>query len=70
MSATTGVVPVAVPDRSGRGAMIRRIRGWLTPATLLQRYWRAWSNAPLPPELQALLADIATGRPLYLGLPP
>ena len=29
MSATTGVVPVAVPDRSGRGALIRRIRGWL-----------------------------------------
>jgi hypothetical protein len=42
----------------------------LTPTTLLQRYWRAWSNAPLPPELQALLADIATGRPLYLALPP
>ena len=38
---------------------LRRVRGWLDPWTFLGRCWRAWSNAPPPPELQALLDSSA-----------
>ena len=49
---------------------LRRVRGWLDPGTFLWRCWRAWSNAPPPPELQALLHSVGQGRPLNLSLPP
>ena len=49
---------------------LRRIRAWLTPATLLQRYWQAWSNAPPPPQLQDLLTAVSTGHPIHAYLPP
>jgi hypothetical protein len=49
---------------------LRRVRGWLDPWTFLRRCWRAWSNAPPPPELQALLDAVCQGRPLNLHLPP
>ena len=49
---------------------LRRVRGWLDPWTFLWRCWRAWSNAPPPPELQALLDAVSQGRPLNLYLPP
>jgi hypothetical protein len=49
---------------------LRQVRGWLDPWTFLRRCWRAWSNAPPPPELQALLDSVRQGRPLNLYLPP
>jgi hypothetical protein len=39
-------------------------------AELPRRCWRAWSNAPMPPELQDLLDWVAAGRPLDLYHPP
>jgi hypothetical protein len=47
---------------------LRHIRAWLTPATLLQRYWRAWSHAPPPAPLQDLLTAVGAGHaiPVYL----
>lgn len=50
--------------------LLRRIRGWLTPATLLQRYWHAWSNAPPPAQLQDLLNAVTAGQAISLYLPP
>ena len=47
---------------------LRRVRGWLDPWTFLGRCWQAWSGAPPPPELQALLDQVFTGRPLHLYL--
>jgi hypothetical protein len=49
---------------------LRRVRGWLTPWTLLQRCWQAWMPGAPPPEFQRLLDWVATGRPLNLYLPP
>ncbi|ANZ21672.1 DDE superfamily endonuclease [Streptomyces noursei ATCC 11455] len=45
---------------------LRAVRGWLTPWTTLQRYWRAWSTKPPPTELQTLLNTLGTGRSLDL----
>jgi hypothetical protein len=47
---------------------LRRVRGWLDPWSFLGRCWRAWSTAPPPPELQALLDAVGRGRPLDLYL--
>jgi len=44
------------------------VRGWLNPWTFLQRCWHAWSGLPLPPELQALVDWVGTGRALNLYL--
>ncbi len=49
---------------------LRHIRAWLTPATLLQRYWQAWSHAPPPPQLQDLLTAVTTGHAIHAYLPP
>ncbi|MFD5492712.1 hypothetical protein ACFWH4_07205 [Streptomyces sp. NPDC127091] len=45
------------PERGGNASVppcwpkaIRAVRGWLTPAVALQRWWRAWSNAPRRPS--------------------
>ncbi len=40
------------PHRPGTAwpQAIRAVRAWLTPWTALQRWWRAWSNAPPPPN--------------------
>jgi hypothetical protein len=46
------------------------VRAWLGPWTWLRRCWQAWSSGPPPPELQAILAWAAAGRPLHLYLPP
>jgi hypothetical protein len=32
---------------------------------MLRRYWQAWSHAPPPPALQALLDALTRGYPLY-----
>jgi hypothetical protein len=47
---------------------LRRVRAWLDPWTFLWRWWRAWSTAPPPPEIQALLRAVETGVPLHLHL--
>jgi hypothetical protein len=47
---------------------LRRVRAWLDPWSFLGRCWRAWSDRPPPPELQALLTWVADGRPLNLYL--
>jgi hypothetical protein len=49
---------------------LRRIRSWLTPATLLQRYWQAWSHAPPPPQLRDLIAATLAGQAIPVYLPP
>jgi hypothetical protein len=41
---------------------------WLDPWRTLQRCWWAWSHAPPPPTLQALLEAVTGGQPLYLSL--
>jgi hypothetical protein len=44
--------------------------GLADPCSVLQRYWRSWSPAPPPRQLQALLDMVAAGHPLHLYLPP
>jgi len=44
------------------------VQGWLDPWRTLQRCWLAWSLAPPPPALQAVLETVLGGRPLYLYL--
>jgi hypothetical protein len=48
---------------------IRAVRAWLDPWITLQRCWRAWTNAPPPPQLQALIDAVGTGHPLDLYSP-
>jgi len=48
---------------------LRQVRAWLTPSISLQRWWQAWSNAPPPPQLQALIDAVAAGQGLHLYLP-
>ena len=45
---------------------LRRVRAWLEPAFFLWRCWRAWSDQPPPPALQALLDWLGHGNPLML----
>ncbi|MEV0280138.1 transposase [Streptomyces sp. NPDC050610] len=45
---------------------LRAVRAWLTPATTMTRWWRAWTDKDPPSELQALLDAVTTGRPLDL----
>jgi hypothetical protein len=47
---------------------LRRVRSWLAPWIFLGHCWRAWSNAPPPPEIQMLLRSLGMGRPLSLYL--
>jgi hypothetical protein len=49
---------------------LRAVRGRLTPATTLTRWWQAWSKAPPPAELQHLLDAVTAGYGLHLYLPP
>jgi hypothetical protein len=42
---------------------------WLTPWIALQRWWQAWSKAPPPPQLQALMTSVAAGCGLHLYIP-
>ena len=49
---------------------LRAVRAWLTPWTMLQRWWTAWSKAPPPPQLQALISSVTAGHGLNLYLPP
>jgi hypothetical protein len=45
---------------------IRAVRAWLSPWIALQRWWAAWSKAPPPPQLQALISSVAAGYGLHL----
>jgi hypothetical protein len=45
------------------------VRAWLGPWITLRRWWAAWSNAPPPPPLQALLTSLETGYGLHLYIP-
>jgi len=48
---------------------LRAVRAWLSPWTVLQRWWQAWSKAPPPPQLQALIDSVAAGCGLHLYIP-
>jgi hypothetical protein len=48
---------------------LRAVRAWLSPWTALQRWWQAWSKAPPPPQLQALLNSLVAGCGLHLYIP-
>jgi hypothetical protein len=39
------------------------------PWTVLRRWWPAWSKAPSPPQLQALISSVAAGCGLHLYIP-
>ncbi|GGV57432.1 hypothetical protein GCM10010245_90520 [Streptomyces spectabilis] len=43
---------------------------WLTPAVMLQHWWKAWSNTPPPTRLQDLINAVSHGRQLNLYLAP
>jgi hypothetical protein len=45
---------------------LRAVRAWLSPWTALRRWWPAWSKAPPPPQLQALIDSVAAGHGLHL----
>ncbi len=47
---------------------LRHVRAWLDPWTFLWRCWHAWSTAPPPPELLALLDSV--GQAARSTLPP
>src|SRR5581483_9817103 len=65
---------IMAPDHPGPSRPVswpqapRQVRGWLDPWTFLWRGWRAWSTAPPPPELRALLDAVGQGHPLALYL--
>ena len=48
---------------------LRAIRAWLSPWIALQRWWPAWSTAPPPRQLQALIDSVAAGCGLHLYIP-
>ena len=48
---------------------LRAVRAWLAPWITLQRWWTAWSKAPPPPQLQALISSVAAGCGLHLYIP-
>ena len=48
---------------------IRAVCDWLAPRIALQRWWQAWSKAPPPPPLQALINSVAAGCGLHLYVP-
>ena len=51
-----GAAPPSPPPAPSWPRALRAVRAWLTPWTALQRWWPAWSKAPPPPQLQALIA--------------
>jgi hypothetical protein len=48
---------------------IRAVRAWLAPRIALRRWWPAWSTAPPPRQLQALMTSLEAGRGLHLYIP-
>ncbi len=39
------------------------------PWIALRRWWQAWSKAPPPPQLHALMRSVAAGCGLHLYIP-
>jgi hypothetical protein len=56
----------ALPPAPSWPRALRAIRAWLSPWIALQRWWPAWSTAPPPPQLQALINSVAAGCGLHL----
>ena len=52
-----------------RPRAIRAVRAWLAPWIALRRWWAARSNAPPPPQLQALMTSPEAGGGLHLYIP-
>src|SRR5215216_4608740 len=48
---------------------LREVHSWLDPWVMLWRFWRAWSKAPPPPQLRALLDAVGEGHPLNVYVP-
>jgi len=57
------------PPLSWRLAL-RQVQSWLDPWVMLWRFWRAWSKAPPPPQLRALLDAVGGGHTLNVYVPP
>ena len=55
----------AAPPAPSWPRALRTVRAWLSPWIALQRWWPAWSKAPPPPQLQALMNSVAAGRGLH-----
>ena len=69
-AAERGGPPAAVPAPAPSWPRaLRAIRAWLSPWIALQRWWPAWSTAPPPPQLQALISSVAAGCGLHLYIP-
>ena len=76
--AATPPAPEPATERGGPGPVgpppcwpraIRAVRAWLAPWIALQRWWAAWSKAPPPRQLQALMSSVAAGCGLHLYVP-
>ena len=62
-------IRAAVPPAPSWPQALRTVRAWLSPWITLQRWWTAWSKAPPPPPLQALISSVAAGCGLHLYIP-
>ena len=60
-----GAAPPPAPSwpRALRGARLA------FPWIALRRWWAAWSKAPPPPQLQAMISSVAAGCGLHLYIP-
>src|SRR5262249_7042568 len=67
-AAERGGPPAAAPPAPSWPQALRAIRAWLSPSIALQRWWQAWSKAPPPPQLQALMNSVAAGCGLHLNI--
>jgi len=65
-AAERGGPDTAVPPAPSWPRALRAVRAWLSPWTALRRWWPAWSKAPPPPQLQALMDSVAAGCGLHL----
>jgi uncharacterized protein YjiS (DUF1127 family) len=59
----------AAPAATMLPRAIRAVRAWLAPGIALQRWWQAWSKAPPPRQLQALMTSLEAGHGLHLYIP-
>jgi Transposase DDE domain len=47
---------------------LRKVRAWLQPYVMLQRYWRAYTDLPPPKQLEALLDRLFCAEGLRLSV--
>jgi hypothetical protein len=62
-----GPVTTASPPSWPRA--LRAVRAWLSPWIALRRWWPAWSTAPPPRQLKALMTSLQAGHGLHLYIP-